>query len=81
LALALESELLGQIKAEEMALLAVQDELYRRQAAGKVSSPDLNKYIEKVRVRVSGIDGIRITDAQGILIYGTGVNPAQSITG
>jgi hypothetical protein len=49
LALALESELSGQVETEEMALFAVQDELYRRRAAGRVNAQAFDAYIEKVR--------------------------------
>lgn len=80
LALALESELLGQIEAEDMALFAVQDELYRQQAGGRVNAQALNAYIEKVRTRLPAIDAIRISDAQGMLVYGTDVNLAAKIS-
>ena len=76
LAMALESELLGQIRANEMTLYAVQDELSRQRASGRVNAPNLNKYIEQVRARLPSIDAIRVTDAQGILLYGTDVQPA-----
>jgi PAS domain S-box-containing protein len=80
LALALESQLHGQIRANEMALFAVQDELYRQREHGKINAPALNRYIEQVRARLPGIDAIRITDAQGILQYGSDVKSAARIS-
>lgn len=80
LAQALESQLHGQIRANEMALFAVQDELYRQRAHGKIDTPGLNRYIEQVRTRLPGIDAIRITDAQGFLQYGSDVKPAARVS-
>ncbi|MDD2914524.1 MAG: PAS domain S-box protein [Gallionella sp.] len=80
LVLALQSELQGQIRANEMALFAVQDELYRQRAGGRVNATALNAYIEQVRARAQGIDAIRITDAHGTLLYGTDVKLAARIS-
>lgn len=80
LAQALESQLHGQIRANEMALFAVQDELYRQRAHGKIDTSGLNRYIEQVRTRLPGIDAIRITDAQGFLQYGSDVKPAARVS-
>jgi len=73
LVLALGNELRGQIDSQGMALYAVQDEFYRQRAGGRVDARALNAYIEKVRSRLPGIDAIRITDDQGMLVYGTEV--------
>ncbi|MFZ3018618.1 MAG: PAS domain S-box protein [Gallionella sp.] len=75
LARALESDIAGAIGADEMALLSVLDE-YQRQR-GNVDAAGLNAHIEKVRARRPEIDAIRITDAQGMLRYGTGVKPEE----
>lgn len=80
IALALESELHGQILANEMALFSVLDELYRQRAGGRINATTLNAYIEQVRARLPGIDAIRITDAQGILQYGSDVKPEAKIS-
>ncbi|OGS74840.1 MAG: hypothetical protein A2063_05405 [Gallionellales bacterium GWA2_60_142] len=77
LARALESDLAGAIRTDEMALHSVLDELYRQRAAGRVDAQALNFYIERVRERLPEIDAIRITDAQGVLLYGTGVNSQE----
>ncbi len=80
LARVLESQLYGQIRANEMALFAVQDELYRQRTHGKIDAFELNRYIEQVRARLPGIDAIRITDAQGVLQYGSDVKPEARIS-
>ncbi|MFA5826386.1 MAG: cache domain-containing protein, partial [Gallionellaceae bacterium] len=80
LVLALDSQLQGQIEAQGMALFAVQDELYRQQAEARVNAQVLNAYIANVRSRLHGIDAIRITDAQGMLVYGTDVKPETKIS-
>jgi PAS domain S-box-containing protein len=77
LARALENDLVGTIRTHEMALHAVLDELYRQRAAGRVDADALNAYIERVRGRLPGVDAIRVTDAQGVLLYGSGVQPEQ----
>lgn len=71
----LETQLVGQIRANDMALYAVLDEWQRQRASGRVNARSLNEYIEKVRLRLPGIDAIRIADANGILQYGSGVKP------
>ena len=76
LARALENDLVGTIHTHEMALHAVLDEFYRQRAAGRVDAGALNAHIERVRGRLPGVDAIRITDAQGILKYGSGVKAA-----
>ncbi|HEX5363170.1 MAG TPA: ATP-binding protein, partial [Gallionella sp.] len=80
LALALERELVGQIQSEEMALLSVQDELYRQRARGRVDAAALNAYMERVHSRLPEIDAIRIADERGMLVYGTDVRSADKIS-
>jgi oligopeptide/dipeptide ABC transporter ATP-binding protein len=77
LAHALENDLRGTIRTHEMALHAVLDEFYRQRDAGRVDAVALDAYIERVRTRMPGVDAIRITDAQGILRYGSGVEPGE----
>ncbi|MDZ4202226.1 MAG: PAS domain S-box protein [Gallionella sp.] len=80
LVLSLESELLGQIRANETAMYAVQDEFYRQRAQGRVDAAVLNDYIEQVRERLPDIDAIRITDAQGLLLFGTDVKAGARVS-
>lgn len=80
LARALESDISGSIGADEMVLLSVLDEYRRQGERGKISATGLNAYIEQVRMRRPDIDAIRITDAQGVLRFGTGVKPEEFIS-
>ncbi|HZW24466.1 MAG TPA: PAS domain S-box protein [Gallionella sp.] len=77
LARALESDIAGMIETDEMALLAVLDEYRRQHDSGRIDAAGLNAYIERARARRPEIDAIRIADAQGVLVYGTGVKPAE----
>jgi diguanylate cyclase (GGDEF)-like protein/PAS domain S-box-containing protein len=77
---ALESDVAGSIRSDDLALLTVLDEYARRRAAGRVDGKGLNAWIEKLRARLPEVDAIRITDAEGILVYGTGVDPAARIS-
>ncbi|MDP2144101.1 MAG: PAS domain S-box protein [Gallionella sp.] len=77
LARALENDIAGAISTDEMALLGVVDEYQNQRESGKFDAARLNAQIERVRARRSEIDAIRITDAQGVLLYGTGVKPEE----
>lgn len=77
LARALESDIAGTISTDEMALIGVLDEYQHQRESGKVEADRLNAQIERIRARRPEIDAIRITDAQGVLQYGTGVKPEE----
>jgi len=77
LARALENDIAGAISTDEMALLGVVDEYQHQRENGKFDAARLNAQIERVRARRPEIDAIRITDAQGVLLYGTGVQSEE----
>jgi diguanylate cyclase (GGDEF)-like protein len=79
LALALEKELTWIMKASDMLLLSVIDEVYRQQAAGIVDAAALNAHIDPLRTRFPYIDGVRLTDASGIVRYGSDITPDKAI--
>ena len=76
----MENEIAGTINTVDLALFAVMDE-YREHGTKKhgtgvvVDGKELNAYTERVHSRLPGIDALRITDAQGVLIYGSDVVP------
>jgi len=72
----LESEISGAIKTDDVALLAVIDEYKKQRVHGNIDGKALNAYIEQVRSRLPEIDALRITDAHGMLIYGSDVIPS-----
>ena len=80
LAQALESDLSGTLKTDDVALFAIMDEYQRQRAGGGVDGAVLNAHIERVRSRLPEIDALRIADAQGVLVYGTGVEPGANIS-
>jgi signal transduction histidine kinase len=80
LALVLEREINGNIETDDMALSAVIDEYQQQRTAGVVDGNALNAHIERVRARRPEIDALRITDAQGLLIYGNGVVPGAKVS-
>lgn len=79
LALAMEKELAGIIKASDMVLLSVIDEIGRQQDAGIVDLAALNAHIEPLRRRFPYTDGVSMADAHGILRYGSDVAPGTVI--
>ncbi|MEN6586638.1 MAG: PAS domain-containing protein [Sulfuricella sp.] len=80
LAQALENDISGTIRARDVALFAIVDEYQRQRAAGGVDGTSLNAYIERLRSHLPHVDALRIADAQGKVIYGTGVVPGASIS-
>ena len=80
LALVLESEVNGNIETDDMALSAVMDEYQQQRTAGAGDGKVLNAHIERLRARRPEIDALRITDAQGLLIYGNGVVPGSKVS-
>ena len=71
----LESEIAGTIKTDDIALLTVIED-YKKQRAAGINEKELNTYIERVRSRLPEIDALRITDAKGVLVYGSDVSPS-----
>lgn len=63
----------------ELAMLSVKDEA-ERQLASKVSDgPRLEDCIERARVRVQALEGIRTVDSNGLVTHGTAVQPGSTI--
>jgi len=69
----LESEISGAIRTDDLALAAIIYEFKKQVVDGRVDGKNLNAYIERVRSRLPEIDALRITDAQGVLVYGNDV--------
>ncbi len=57
-------------------LLSAADEIEHQLAQGRIDRPTLNNFLLRLQVRVPEIISLRVTDAQGIVGYGQGVNPA-----
>jgi hypothetical protein len=76
----LESNIVGAIKTNDLALLAVMDEYQRQRSVGAVDGKALNAHIERVRSRLPEIDALRITDPTGLLVYGNDITPGAKIS-
>lgn len=79
LALALEREIAGQIGQIDIALLSVIDEIQRQEQEGGIDPPKLQAFLLRTQQRLPRTDAIRITDADGMLRYGTDFSPERSI--
>lgn len=76
---ALELTIAGIIDKSDVALLAVVDEAERQVAGGGIREDALNEYIARQHARVPELNGLRITDAQGDVAYGTSVVPGNLV--
>lgn len=77
LALVLERNLANLIQRIEISLTGLGD-FYQAQCE---RAPDvINQQIEQVRSRLQEVEAIRITDADGVLVYGTGVEASKGIS-
>lgn len=79
MALALEREIAGQVGKIDIALLSVTDEIERQQKQGGINEAALNGFIQRLHQRLPQTDAIRITDANGLLRYGTDRSPDRII--
>ena len=78
LALLLESNLLDTFRRIDLSLLSVLDEYERHRPTSEKDAHALEAYLERERLRLPEMDALRIADARGDLIHGTGVNPAPA---
>jgi signal transduction histidine kinase len=70
---ALELTIDGIIDKADVALLAVIDEAEKQIAGGGIEEQALNSFIARQHVRVPELEGLRVTNAQGDVAYGTSV--------
>lgn len=74
LARMLEIEIAGHLRAIDVALLEVREEYQERRARG-IDRKVFDAHLERIRAHLPEIDALRITDAQGMLVYGDDVAP------
>jgi len=75
LAQALVYSISGILDATDLALQSVADEAQRELAQGRIDATSLNRFIARQQVRIPALDSLRMTDARGEIVYGTGVVP------
>ncbi|HEY6898128.1 MAG TPA: EAL domain-containing protein [Rhodocyclaceae bacterium] len=64
----------------DLVLHTTADELERQQRAGGVRPKEMNAFLDRLQQRLPEVDGIRITDARGVVILGPGVEPAHPVS-
>ena len=77
LALTLEKQLVGSIEKIDIVLLSVSDEFKRQSVHSSINEQELNTFISRLQSRMPELDSLRATDADGNIIYGTGVDPRK----
>jgi diguanylate cyclase (GGDEF)-like protein/PAS domain S-box-containing protein len=73
LARLIEHDLSASVRMIDLALLAVKSEAERQMLAGGLKGPALNAFIRQQIERQPDLDGLRVTNAQGVIIHGTAV--------
>jgi len=62
----------GVIDKIDLALVVVVDELERQAASGRINTQTLNSFISQEKTHLLELDSIRISDAQGKIMFGAG---------
>ena len=76
----LEQNIKDAIAKIELSVLALEDTIEWQMAGGGIDKSLLNKAIIRHHSRMQGLDGIRITDARGIVRYGINVAKDSKIS-
>jgi signal transduction histidine kinase len=76
---ALEFTIVGIIDKADLVLLAMVDEAERQVAGGGINEHALNSYIARQHTRVPELNGLRMTNARGDVIFGTSVVPGNLV--
>ncbi len=79
LAHSLELNVSGVLDKTDIAILAVVDEAERQLAGGSINGQALNAIIASQRVRIHELDGLRMTDEDGNIRYGTDIPVGQPV--
>lgn len=74
LARLLEHDIVALLDAVDRILQTTAVEVRRQYASGRVDAAALSAYLERQRYLLPDVDGLRLTDAQGVLRYGTGLH-------
>ncbi|MDD2914014.1 MAG: ATP-binding protein [Gallionella sp.] len=64
----------------DLALLATADEIELQYASGGIKAHALNTFMARMQGRVPEVFSLRMSDTQGNVRYGTGVNPDARVT-
>jgi len=76
----LEQNTTDSIERIELGLLSVGDEITRQMSTGGIDRKLLNEYINRLYSRVPELEGLRVTNAEGIVSYGVNVPENSSVS-
>ncbi|MRR51110.1 MAG: sensor domain-containing diguanylate cyclase [Rhodocyclaceae bacterium] len=76
MALAVDQSLSNSISKIDLALRAVADELERELANGRLDKPAVDAILERYQQRLPEVEAIRIANAEGLVVFGKGLDPA-----
>ena len=79
LARIIESSVTGVVDKADVALRSVVDEAERQLAAGGIDAVAITGAIARQTARVPELDGIRLANADGEILYGSDVDPAAAV--
>ncbi len=79
IAKAVDQSLSGSIEKIDLALRTVADELQRQLAAGGIDESAMAAFIARQESRLPEVEAFRISDADGLVILGKGLNKADGI--
>jgi len=77
---ALEANLVDAIQRVDLTLQGLRDIHESQLATGRIDAERMGRYIEQARQRLPDAEAIRIADRQGMLVLGSGVDPARRIS-
>jgi PAS domain S-box-containing protein len=75
LAQSLNLTLTGIIDRSSVLVFAVKKEMERQLRTGRIERATLQEYILQHKARLPELDGLRVADARGYIVYGDGVTP------
>src|SRR5262245_15255589 len=80
LALVLDANLQGSINRIELTLLNGEDEVMHQMRKGGIRDEAINKFLARLKGRLPEPDSLRISDAEGNILFGTGISRKDGIT-
>jgi len=80
ISLVLEKYLSGTIAKVDLTLTALKEDAEAQLAGGRIDEQRLNKQMSRQLGRLPELDGLRISDRQGNVLYGTGLTPGRRVS-
>jgi PAS domain S-box-containing protein len=80
LAQVVEQNIADDINKIDLALLTTIDEIQRQAKAGNADPQALNRYLAGMSARLPEVEGVRVTNAQGVVSFGYGAAAADNVS-